>query len=573
MGVRGRIGEFQPFAELNRGQITIVYKAYQESLNRVVLLKVLRSDYSHIADIVEQFEEEARLVAQIQHPNVVTIHSYGRDDDRSFFAAEYVEGMDLSTLLAQAGPLPLELATYILSEVAKGLQAAHRRDILHRDIKPGNIMIGYDGQVKLTDFGMASLVPAEGEEGKVRGTPGYMAPEQLSRELTTQASDLFSLGVVAYEMIAGRRAFPGDSLSESIDAVLNRDPFPALDFVRPVPDGLKEILRRLLAKDTEDRWNTVDSLIEVIEDFREFRALSAGTDELACYIEDPGSYTPEDRVPDRVSENGGAERVDDHTDDDHTWRTASAAVWRSGVHRKGVLAAFVVLLAITGYILIERYSGFTASETLQGRTVVLPDSLLPADSTSNGTAARFLPVVDNRMWAFVPDEAASQTRSPTTPARAGAGITQRPAARDSTGSLMVQATADAVVYVDGDSVGQTPFEDPVELVPGEYELVVRHPEFSEYRDSVTVADREETEVDAALEALVGSLDIRVSPWAEIAIDGVVRDTIPPQRPFLLAPGYHVITLRHPEYGVRDTLLQITAGEDHRIEFSFQKPSD
>ncbi|RMF60821.1 MAG: serine/threonine protein kinase, partial [Bacteroidetes bacterium] len=156
MGRIEPIGDFQPFAELARRPATIVYKAYQSSLERFVLLKVLRPEYARDEDLARRFEAEARLLARIQHPNVVAVYACGRHGEHLYLAAEYVEGTDLAALLRH-GPLPPALALYVAREAARGLQAAHAQGILHRDLKPGNILVALDGQVKLTDFGMASL--------------------------------------------------------------------------------------------------------------------------------------------------------------------------------------------------------------------------------------------------------------------------------------------------------------------------------------------------------------------------------------------------------------------------------
>ena len=144
MGVPGRVGDIQPFAALHEGALTAVYKAYQPSERRFVLLKVLHADYAHDEDVAARFENEAHLVARIDHPNVVPVYDWGETEGRPFLVAEFVEGSDLRGVL-ETGPLPTGLACWILLEVARGLAAAHESGILHRDIKPANILLGLDG--------------------------------------------------------------------------------------------------------------------------------------------------------------------------------------------------------------------------------------------------------------------------------------------------------------------------------------------------------------------------------------------------------------------------------------------
>ncbi|WP_243664868.1 serine/threonine-protein kinase, partial [Rhodothermus marinus] len=176
MGRPERIGDLQPFAELASGPTATVYKAYQASLDRFVLLKILRPELAEDEAFVQRFEEEARLAARVQHPNVVAVYAFGREGPHVYFATEFVEGVSLRELLAH-GPLPPALALYITAEVARGLKAAHEKGVLHRDLKPANILISLEGQVKLTDFGMASLL-TQGGNDEVRGTPGYLRPSR-----------------------------------------------------------------------------------------------------------------------------------------------------------------------------------------------------------------------------------------------------------------------------------------------------------------------------------------------------------------------------------------------------------
>ena len=169
MGDRRPVGDVQPFAELYRSATTVVFKGYQQSLDRFVLLKRLRPEAGLDERIAQRFQDEARLIARVQHPNVVAIHAYGEDEISAYLIGEFIDGPDLQSLL-ERGALPVELAVFILREAARGLGAAHDRGIVHRDIKPGNILISYEGQVKVADFGMASFMVDDLDEfeGEVR---------------------------------------------------------------------------------------------------------------------------------------------------------------------------------------------------------------------------------------------------------------------------------------------------------------------------------------------------------------------------------------------------------------------
>ncbi|MDX1740107.1 MAG: serine/threonine-protein kinase, partial [Rhodothermales bacterium] len=213
MGLRGPVAGIQPFAEISRRATTVVYKGYDSSLDRFVLLKVLRPEYSVHEDIASRFQSEARLLAKVSHPNVVAVYSYGEDDGVPYMTTEFVEGQTLNELL-ERGPLPPELAAAVMLRIARGLSASHGEGVLHRDLKPDNVLVSEKGQVKLTDFGLAVSEEARPEETSIAGTLPYMAPEIVGGEPPTASSDLFAAGTVLFELLTGRKAFAGESDSE-----------------------------------------------------------------------------------------------------------------------------------------------------------------------------------------------------------------------------------------------------------------------------------------------------------------------------------------------------------------------
>jgi len=222
-----RLGPYRIEGALGAGGMGEVYRAHDPRLGRDVALKVLRERES-----LERFEREARAVAALSHPNILAVHDFGSDGGRAYVAMELLQGETLRERLAQ-GPLPLRKALEIGAEIARGLAAAHAAGIVHRDLKPENVWITRDGGVKILDFGLArSLVPVVGREttqadltvpGTVLGTVAYMAPEQVRGETAGPAADVFSLGVVLYEMISGRRPFRAATAAETMSAILRED--------------------------------------------------------------------------------------------------------------------------------------------------------------------------------------------------------------------------------------------------------------------------------------------------------------------------------------------------------------
>jgi hypothetical protein len=249
-----------------------VYRARDTRLDRTVAIKLLPSELVNAPGRrVERFRHEARAIARITHPNICTLHDVGDDGSAIFLVMEYVDGATLARRL-EDGPLPLPLALRAAIQIADALDHAHRHGVVHRDLKPGNIMLTRDS-VKLLDFGLAQLkerdeqAPIDAtrserltEAGIIVGTVPYMAPEQIEgREMDARA-DIFSFGVVLYEMVSGRRPFAGDSRASLMAAIVASEP-PALSSLQPqAPASLERLIRRCLAKDPEDRWQTARDL-------------------------------------------------------------------------------------------------------------------------------------------------------------------------------------------------------------------------------------------------------------------------------------------------------------------------
>jgi serine/threonine protein kinase len=254
-----RLGPFEILSPLGAGGMGEVYRARDPRLQRDVAIKVLPATMATDADRLRRFETEARAVAALNHPNVLTIYEVSTDDRQPFLATELLEGETLRARL-DAGALPASKAIDYARQTATGLAAAHARGIAHRDIKPENLFVTADGRIKILDFGPAkSVEPLAAADldtrlqsatsvGMVVGTVGYMSPEQVRAAPVDHRTDIFSLGVVLYEMLAGRRPFGGESAVHTMHAILTDDPPDVSTPQRPLPPAVSQVVRHCLEK-------------------------------------------------------------------------------------------------------------------------------------------------------------------------------------------------------------------------------------------------------------------------------------------------------------------------------------
>jgi eukaryotic-like serine/threonine-protein kinase len=260
-----QIGPYKISSMLGQGGMGEVYRATDSRLGRDVAIKVLTAHRAEDPQSLRRFEQEAKSVAALAHPNILVLYDVGEHNGIRYAVTELLEGKSLLERLA-TGPLPWREAVEVCAAVAEGLAAAHTREIVHRDIKPANLFLTADLRVKILDFGLArsdSPTPGDStvtEAGTIMGTIAYMSPEQVRGGPVTATSDIFSLGVVLYELVAGRRPFPGASSAEVMATILKEPPLPISDAGQPVPRELQRIVERCLAKDPAQRFASARDL-------------------------------------------------------------------------------------------------------------------------------------------------------------------------------------------------------------------------------------------------------------------------------------------------------------------------
>jgi serine/threonine protein kinase len=268
-----QLGKFRLLRLLGQGGMGKVYEAFQEDLDRVVAVKVLKHE-GHLEDSeVERFMKEARAAARLSHPNILHVHEFGREGDALFYSMPLVQGRDLKRLAAEA-PVDPRRAMEIVREAALAIQYAHEQGIVHRDLKPGNIMVETSGRVLVTDFGLAKEIKRPAEEGGILGTPGYMAPEQTEpgAPRVGPRTDVYGLGAVLYFLFSGRDPFSEGSMAALVLAVAREEPPPPRTFNPALPPAFEAVCLKAMAKDPDRRYASAAEMAEAVR-----QALAAPT--------------------------------------------------------------------------------------------------------------------------------------------------------------------------------------------------------------------------------------------------------------------------------------------------------
>ena len=509
--------------EISRSGIATVWEGYDAGLDRKVLVKSIHPQFARESDLRARFEREARAIARLSHPNVVQIYDLKASGDELSIILEFVEGMSLGKLLKDHGALPAEVAVTISAEILAGLELAHASGIIHRDLKPDNVLVSRRGEVKITDFGLATLrdQPTVTQEGMVVGTPAYMAPEQATGGEIGPATDLFAVGLILFEMLTGKRLLEGASLAEALQSALKYTP-PRLELYREfIPEAIEPVLRKLLEKPPEKRYPTAPSARE------------------ALLQTQPEGLLPRTLIADFLT----GEPI-------RRLATARASRPRSRVLQLLLSLALVISVGGVAYYITytsrptsPRFSDSllvesdTALVPYTNATVILPPQPLDT-SQRTGESPR-----DTQIAGRIP-----VPRPPVTDPRRDTPELHAP------GLLEITTRPWASVYI-GDSLwGTTPLSKPLSMLPGDYDLVLMNPEIGfPIMRSVSIEPGEQSSLKVNLYDAVARIRVAsVKPWADVYVDGKLEFRTPSSRIIFRPLGSHTITLKHPEYPVYTT---------------------
>jgi serine/threonine-protein kinase len=547
-----RIGDIQLFAEIKRGEHGSTYRGFDTAKQEFVLVKTIRAGSGATSSNGAQsrFEQEAAIYASIHHPNVVRLLHYGTVDAQRYIALEFVEGLTLRALLdrsAASGGLPWEIALAIFCEVLEGVQEIHRHGIVHRDLKPENILISNHGEVKICDFDLALSEQAGRSNSSTRlaeaglsGSPGYMAPESVLGEKTTPASDVFSLGIVLYETLTGARPFHAPSATGEMNAIVKLAHVSLLALNPALPAGFDELIDRLLAKKPHERLASIDEAMKRLQDYFITATPGARREMLQCFLADFQTILQGVAIRQKAGDAGAV---------------AKPKAWpRARRLAAGLLSAG---LAVAGF---WAWNNRTRE----------PESSQPITMTpASAVQARLSDVDESALVDGAPKilkETAPATKKPASNVEI-----KRDESADSSAiveprfyEVSINSNPWAFVFIDGDSIGQTPLRSPVILREGSHEIHFKNPKFPLIRTAAEIGENASPALSFSLWEHVAQLEIHVTPWADVFIDGQRRELPPGEEALILLPGKHSLRFVHPQLGEKNETVFLLAGETRKL---------
>lgn len=556
-----RIGPIQLFVEVKRRENRVTYRGLDTESGRIVLVKIFSPASVPDEAALACFQQEAKIYARLDHPNVVKLVKFGVAESRPYLALEFIEGQNLRALLLQRSPLPNDIAIGVTLSLFAGLAEIHRHEIIHRDLKPENIMIGHDGAVKICDFDLAiasdkrqvaNMQVASNKFANddlqlatcnlLSGSPGYFSPEAILGEPLTPRSDLFATGVILYEMFTGARPFAAPTTSGEMNAVIRLPHLAPSKLNSKIPAEIEQIINRLLAKSPAERPESAEAVLSrLMERFR----IPESTQTLRRFLDDVQNYqnaivalpttTPVTPAPRRAN---------------ISWRIAA-------------MITLVVFAMGVFYLQFMKPTQAPRNEqsAMEPETVSRADSLqhrverisaagnsLPSPPGAKGEDVKTTPKLEL--------DVATETKAP--PQRA----------------IVVRSVPWAYFFVNGDSIGQAPAATPPLLAGQNHTFVFKKPNFPTLSYTVKIDSATADTLVFSLWKRVAQIEIRINPWAEFYLNGELQETSAKNPTLVLLPGEYHFRFKNPGLGEKTEALFLRAGEMRRLEVNmFQRENN
>lgn len=470
--------------KISESGTTTVYRAFDDALHRPVLLKVLHKHLANDEDVRARFVREARACAALRSEHIVQVYDLTEMDQSPAIVMEFVEGSSLKDRIASGEGKGIDAARKTALHVLRALAAAHEKKIIHRDIKPGNILVGVDGTMKVTDFGLASfaLSPTVTMEGMVLGTPAYMAPEQVRGDEVDERTDLFALGATVVEVLSGERIFEGSTYTECMKKVLA---FKEPDLEHYASFSSHEFilfLKRLMHPKKEERFVSAKEALSAL-----------GEKKSSVFVRQDA--IPQSKRRMFVPAIGGA--------------------------------VIVILFILFGWMKLSEQSVVPSSQPQSNERVAFDTIRNTEQSRSAALQSPVLPTFGSR-----------DTGSK--------GTHLRSVAKDS-GKIFLTSAPWAKVYIDNRLIGETPIAAPFILAAGQHTVMFTNPSFEPIMKTIVVEPNKELTVNGNFFENVGYVACTAVPWADVYIDEQKKDTTPLEKPIMITAGKHSIRFKNPAF--------------------------
>lgn len=475
--------QFKIEQKINESATTIVYRAFDETLHRTVLLKVLHKHLANDTMLRERFIREARACAALQSEHIVQVYDLTEIDGAPAIVMEFVDGQSVKDIIATGSQNTFEFAKKVAVHVLRALSIAHEKGIIHRDIKPGNILVSKNGTIKVTDFGLAyvALSPTVTMEGMVLGTPAYMAPEQIRGDEIDERTDLFSLGVTLIEVLSGERIFEGSTYSECMKKVLSFkvDELQRFDVhSSPIFPGF---LIKLLHPKKEERFISAHEALNILDEKKSSIFIRP-------IVASRKKYIPL------------------------------------------VVGIFVCLLFIFGWM------------ELRPKQELIPQDriIIPAQTTSDS-------IVLSTNKSLNDEQQQTSTTKPIVQEITTNDAKEELVEIIDSGKVYITSNPWAKVYINNQLIGETPIAKPVILAAGNHSIMFSNPSFDPIIKTVTVQSNRDVSVVGNFIEQAGFLMCMITPWAEIYIDEQYKDTTPLTKPIMVSAGKHTVRFKNPAF--------------------------
>ena len=517
---------------LKKDEFTSVYLANHIYLGKQIIVKTLNTQNLPDKTVLKRFQREAKILAGLSHPNIIRVLNFGTQEDDFYISFEYFESRNLRKVIRENG-LNEQQKYHLMAQLLAGLNFAHQQQIIHRDIKPENILVNDDHHLKIADFGLALVLTEEQitHKSSIVGTPSYMSPEQIRGEKLSARSDIFSSGILLFELFGEQHPFLGNDVSATINNILQNQ-IAGNAAEATVPEPVKPMIRKMLEKDRRKRFGSVEELIRAAEE-------SSAVYFKGTHIKKTSTLVSRQR---RVF---------------YPWMA---------------LVVFLLMAVAVGAVVMNR--GGQVEHTALQSPVSYPDSVItsgiqplasgpidtiPPDSqhlSSTQTEAEILVVSTP---AELPEVKSNQDKVSISDAEIAEKVNLLPA------KLFVQCLPWADIYIDSKKVDTTPLETEISLTSGDYTLQLRHPNYPPVKQAIHLAPGKLFSMKVDLDTMFSFLNCNVYPWGDVFIDSTFYGQTPLRDQILLPPGRHQITIKNPQF---DTVhSEITLQRRETVEFN------